>query len=142
VVGAATVLHRRGGRAVVAVSVGVAVGVPIQACRPRCRPLPLLARATVLDVASASGRKDQRAIRRSVPIIATLGRTSTPRADYCFDQGASTEAASTRARLWQGGGKTTPVMVETCFGVGALIRRRARTKVPLSVGASVVPRAA
>jgi hypothetical protein len=43
-----------------------------------------------------SGRKEQRAIRRSVPIVATLGRASTPRADYCFDQGASTEAARTR----------------------------------------------
>ena len=38
----------------------------------------------------------KRAIRRSVPIVAALGRASTPSADYCFDQGASTEAASTR----------------------------------------------
>jgi hypothetical protein len=35
---------------------GAAASVPMQACRPRCRPLPLLARATVLDVASAFGR--------------------------------------------------------------------------------------
>ena len=37
---------------------------------------------------------------------------------------------------------TRPVMVETCFGVGALIRCKAHTKAPPSAGASVATRAA
>jgi hypothetical protein len=35
-------------------------------------------------------------MRRSAAFVATLGPASMPRADYCFDQGASTKAASTR----------------------------------------------
>lgn len=35
-------------------------------------------------------------IRQSVPFVATLRPASTRRADYCFDQRASTNAASTR----------------------------------------------
>ena len=49
--------------------------------------------------AAASGRKGQRAIRRSAPFVATLGPASTPRADYCFDPGASTKVARTRCAL-------------------------------------------
>ena len=47
------------------------------------------------------GERGQRAIRRSAPFVATLGSASTPRADYCFDPGASTKAAAPPARLWR-----------------------------------------
>jgi hypothetical protein len=49
----------------------------------------------------------------------TLGPASTPRADYCFDRGASTKAASTRcalARLWRAAGASPNVSRDPHWG--------------------------
>ena len=66
-VGAARVPHRQGGRAAVAVSVGVAGGVPERVCRPRRHPLLLLARAGVIAPAPACSPKGQLSSRGSFP---------------------------------------------------------------------------
>jgi hypothetical protein len=57
---AGRLLHRRGGRAVVAMSVGVAVGVPNAGVSSETPPAAASRGATVLDVASASGRLQKR----------------------------------------------------------------------------------
>ena len=49
--------------------------------------------------AAALGRYEQRAIRRSALFVATLDQHRGHRADYCFDPGASTKAASARCAL-------------------------------------------
>ena len=49
----------------------------------------------------------------------TLGPASTPRADYCFDPGASTKAASTRCTLVANLGLRAPTAALPCFGDSA-----------------------